>query len=104
MGEPVSFTIEMSEGDVERIASQAAKMVLEQVRGAPAPASPYMTIPEAAELLRCRRQRVDDLLCQRRLTRVKDGGRTLILRTELEAYLRGEPTDAWSTPPRRRVA
>ena len=49
--------------------------------------SPYMTIPEAAEFLRCSRQRVDDLLSQRRLARVKEGARTLIRRDELAAYL-----------------
>ena len=56
--------------------------------------SPYLTIEEAAVYLRCRRQRIDDLLSQRRLSRVKDGARTLISRTELEAYLRrgaGDP-------------
>lgn len=50
-------------------------------------ASAFLTIPEAADLLRCSRQRVDDLLSQRRLTRVKDGRRTLIRRGELESYL-----------------
>jgi excisionase family DNA binding protein len=49
--------------------------------------SPYMTIVEAAEYLRCSRQRVDDLLSQRRLTRQKDGRRTLVRRSEVEAYL-----------------
>ena len=47
----------------------------------------YMTIPEAAELLRCSRQRVDDLLSQRRLTRYKDGRRTLVSRAEIERHL-----------------
>jgi excisionase family DNA binding protein len=51
------------------------------------PASPYVTIPEAAELQRCKRQRVDDLLSQCRLTRHKDGSRTLIARAELDAYI-----------------
>jgi len=50
--------------------------------------SPYMTIPEAAELLRCSRQRIDDLLSQRRLNRHKDGARTLVSRAEIEGYLR----------------
>jgi len=50
--------------------------------------SPYVTICEAADLLRCRRQRVDDLLSQRRLSRLKDGSRTLISRAEVEEYLR----------------
>jgi excisionase family DNA binding protein len=53
------------------------------------PASPYMTIPEAAEFLRCSRQRVDDLLSQGPLQRVKDGARTLIRRSDLAAYLDG---------------
>jgi excisionase family DNA binding protein len=47
-------------------------------------ASTYLTVPEAAELLRCRRGRIDDLLSQRRLTRIKEGGRTLLLRAEIE--------------------
>lgn len=54
----------------------------------PEPVSPYMTIIEAAEYLRCSRQRIDDLLSQRRLTRSKDGSRTLILRSEVEAHAR----------------
>lgn len=49
--------------------------------------SPLMTIPEAATHLRCSRQRIDDLLSQRRLTRVKDGRRTLVRREEIETYL-----------------
>ena len=55
----------------------------------PAPASPYMTIPEAATYLRCSRQRIDDLLSQKRLQRFKDGSRTLISRTELETHMTG---------------
>ena len=53
----------------------------------PAPTSPYMTIVEAAAYLRCSRQRIDDLLSQRRLTRFKDGARTLVSRAEIERYL-----------------
>jgi len=48
----------------------------------------YLTILEAAEVLRCSRQRVDDLLSQRRLSRYKDGSRTLISRAEIEEHLR----------------
>jgi excisionase family DNA binding protein len=51
------------------------------------PASPFLTIKEAAEYLRCSRQRVDDLLSARRIERVKDGARTLIRRSHLDAYL-----------------
>jgi excisionase family DNA binding protein len=56
----------------------------------PAAASPlpYLTIPEAAELLRCSRQRIDDLLSQRRLERIKEGRRTLVRRDEIERWLK----------------
>jgi excisionase family DNA binding protein len=90
----IRISVELSEQDFERIAERAAALAAARLEGANS--SPYVSIPEAAELLRCRRQRVDDLLCQRRLTRVKDGSRTLIRRAELEAYLRGEPTGAWA--------
>jgi excisionase family DNA binding protein len=49
--------------------------------------TPYMTVPEAAEYMRCRRQRVDDLLSAQKLERYKDGRRTLVSRAEVEAYL-----------------
>jgi excisionase family DNA binding protein len=50
--------------------------------------SPYMTVVETANFLRCSRQRVDDLLSQRRLSRYKDGSRTLISRAEIDDYLK----------------
>jgi excisionase family DNA binding protein len=51
------------------------------------PEPEFMTIPETAELMRCSRQRVDDLLSARRLERVKDGRRTLLRRADVLAYL-----------------
>jgi excisionase family DNA binding protein len=99
----VKLTAELSDEAIEQIADRAAEIALVRLAGEVARPL-YLSVPEAAELLRCKRQRVDDLLCQRRLTRVKDGRRTLILRAEVEAYLRGEPTGAWTTPPRRRAA
>lgn len=44
-----------------------------------------MTVEEAAAYLRCNRQRIYDLLAQRKLSRYKDGGRTLVSREEVEA-------------------
>jgi excisionase family DNA binding protein len=52
------------------------------------PAPPWLSVLEAAELLRCKRQRVDDLLSQGRLARYKDGSRTLLRRAEVDAYIR----------------
>lgn len=77
---------------VELIARRAAELLADQQRPDRS-ASPLLTIPEAAELLRCKRHRIDDLLSQRRLTRYKDGSRTLVRRDELEAHIGlGAPT------------
>jgi excisionase family DNA binding protein len=51
-------------------------------------ASPFLTIPEAAEWLRTSRGTIDNLLSAGVLNRHKVGRRTLIERTELEAYVR----------------
>lgn len=85
----------MSAELVEAIAERAAQLVLARLK--PASRSPYMTIPEAAEYARCRRQRIDDLLSSGRLTRYKDGRRTLVSRAELEARLNSRGP---SPPPR----
>jgi excisionase family DNA binding protein len=90
MSEPLALSI--PENLVDEIARRAAELVLEQLQPTENGTSPFLTIPEAAELLRAKRHRVDDLLSRGTLTRVKDGTRTLIARAELEAYLRGEPT------------
>jgi len=50
----------------------------------PAPASPYLTADEAAELLRCRRRRIYELVGDGRLTRHGDGRRLLVARAEVE--------------------
>jgi excisionase family DNA binding protein len=86
---------------VEAIAERAAELVLERhVTADPsAAASPFVTPMEAAELLRCDRQRVYDLLSKRRLSRLKEGGRTLLDRAEVLALVReGSPMgNGWAT-------
>jgi excisionase family DNA binding protein len=71
---------------LEQIAKRAAEIVLEQ-QAAAAPLSPYLNVDEAAEYLRCDRQRIYDLLSARRLSKKKDGSRVLLLREELDAYI-----------------
>lgn len=85
MAEPIRF--ELSEDAVSRIAALAAEIVLDRLDVSTPEPSPYLTIRETAELLRCPRQRVDDLLSQGRLTWIKEGRRTLIARAELKAYV-----------------
>jgi len=66
----------------ERVAAQLAD------RGEQASAPEFLSVSEAAELLRAKPQRIYDLLSSGRLTRVKDGARVLVARAELEAWLR----------------
>ena len=49
----------------------------------------FLNVQEAAELLRCDRQRVYDLVSSGRLTRLKNGTRVLVRRAEIEAHLNG---------------
>ena len=70
--------------------SPAAVQLLRDLVGDPAgqpSASGYCTVGEASELLRSQRQRVYDLLSVGKLTRYKDGGRTLLSRVEIENYI-----------------
>ena len=87
------LSIRFPEELVEEIAQRAAELVLVQLEtDTNGSSSPFLTIPETAELLRAKRHRVDDLLSRGTLTRIKDGSRTLIARAELEDYLAGKPT------------
>ena len=69
---------------VERIAERAAELLAERQR----PTEPeLLTVAEVAEHLRCKPQRVYDLVSQARLTCLKDGARVLVSRGDLFAYL-----------------
>jgi excisionase family DNA binding protein len=51
------------------------------------PASPYMTVAQAAEYICAKPQRIYDLVSAGRLKRYKDGSRVLVSRAELDAWL-----------------
>jgi excisionase family DNA binding protein len=73
----------VAELDDEALAAIAAAVT----PSAAEPTSPYVTIMEAAQLLRCKRQRVDDLLSAGKLRRFKEGRRTLLQRADLDDYV-----------------
>jgi len=56
---------------------------------APSPSAIYLTVNEAAELLRCKPQRIYNLLYERQIDRYRDGGRILIRRDEIESWVTG---------------
>lgn len=75
---------------VERVAVRAAEIVVERLDhtdGDRLP--PYLSVDEAAELLRCKPQRIYDLRSSGVLTRLGDGSRALVSRAEIEAHLAG---------------
>lgn len=87
----VNLRVELPPEVLDEIVERVTERVLASLPDHdPYPPSPYMSVPEAASYLRCSRQRIDDLLSQRRLTRVKDGSRTLVHRDEIEAHLMTE--------------
>jgi excisionase family DNA binding protein len=86
----LSFLSAAARAELEQLIEAKVAERVAQLTPLPAAASPYMTIPEAAEFLRCSRQRVDDLLSQARLTRFKDGARTLVSRDEIDRHLAHE--------------
>ena len=74
---------------LDAIAERAVPRVLAQLRALEVETqpSPWLTVGEAAQYLRCSRQRIYDLLSARRLRKHKDGSRVLIRRSDLDAYL-----------------
>ena len=68
----------------ERIRTGAAAAIRKRQR------PELLSVAEAADLLRAKPQRVYDLVSSGRLTKLKDGSRVLIRRTEVETYLNGK--------------
>jgi len=82
---------------VEAIAQRAAQLA-RQLELDANPPSPYLTVEEAAEFLRCKPKRIYDLRSSGRLGRFNEGGRALVLRSELELLVVDE--DELSARPR----
>jgi excisionase family DNA binding protein len=79
-------TLAFTDESLSALLEQVASLVLERLPKAEPP-SPYLTTLEAAEFLRCSRQRIHDHLSAGRLTRLKEGRRTLVWRGEVEALV-----------------
>jgi excisionase family DNA binding protein len=79
--------VELPGDVVELVAERAAEIVLERLNAQPVTQSEFLSVGEAAELLRCKPQRVYDLLSAGQLERFKDGSRVLVRRADLVAHL-----------------
>ena len=84
----MNLQLHLPDDVLDTVAERAAALVLAQLRADAAPDA-YLSVDEAAAVLRAQPQRIYDLISARRLRRVKDGRRVLIRRADLDAYLDG---------------
>ena len=81
-----ALSIEVPAQVIEAVAQRAAEIVLDHL-AAERHRPKYLSVAEAAQLMRAKPQRVYDLLSSGRLTRHKDGRRVLVSRAEIEMHL-----------------
>jgi hypothetical protein len=74
----------------ERIADRLAEKLEERRWATRQEACELFSVPEAAEVLRCKPQRVYDLRSAGRLPRTTEGGRAVVRRTDLEGLVAEE--------------
>jgi len=79
--------LELPDALLETVAKRAAELVLERLETPSPAASEFLSVAEAAEVLRAKPQRVYDLLSDGRLERFKDGSRVLVRRADVVAHL-----------------
>jgi excisionase family DNA binding protein len=89
----VNVQVEIPAEVLEAIAQRAAQLTM-QLQLDENPPSPYMTVDEAAEFLRCKGKRIYDLRSSGRLSRFNEGGRALVLRSEIEGLVLDEDVAA----------
>jgi excisionase family DNA binding protein len=93
MTEPLRLPVIVNGVPVEALLTPEAMDTLRAALGTPAEdASPYVTPDEAAELLRCGRRRIYDLVADGRLSRHGDGRRLLVRREEVLRLAEGADT------------
>jgi excisionase family DNA binding protein len=81
----IELTVRLTDEQLAEIAERAAALI---PPGAPA-VSPWLNVAEAAERLRCRKDRIYDLIALGKLHPRRDGRRVLLYRDDLDAYVEG---------------
>ena len=82
MGGPLSLASVLDDV-VERVAIRVAELLDE--RGRPGGVTgDLLSVAEAAEVLRCKPQRVYDLRCAGRLPKTTEGGRAVVRRSDID--------------------
>jgi excisionase family DNA binding protein len=75
---------------LDELVERVADRVVRRLNALPTYAGELLTIPEAAELLRCKPQRLYDLRSAGRLPRTVEGGRAVVRRSDLDRLVAEE--------------
>jgi excisionase family DNA binding protein len=81
----IELTVRLTDEQLGEIAERAAALV---PTGASA-VSPWLNVTDAAERLRCGKDRIYDLIALGKLHPRRDGRRVLLHRDDLDAYVEG---------------
>lgn len=81
----IELTIRLADDQLAQIAERAAALV----PAYPSTASPWLNVADAAERLRCGKNRIYDLIALGKLHPRRDGRRVLLHRDDLDAYIEG---------------
>ncbi len=84
----IEVTVRLTDEQLAQIAELAAALVPPTV--APV-VSPWLNVADAAEWLRCGKDRIYDLIALGKLHPRRDGRRVLLHRDDLDAYVEGRP-------------
>jgi len=82
----IELTVRLTDEQLAEIAERAAALV----SAGASSVSPWLNVAEAAERLRCRKDRIYDLIALGRLHPRRDGRRVLLHRDDLDAYIEGQ--------------
>jgi excisionase family DNA binding protein len=81
----IELTVTLTDQQLAEIAERAAALV----SAGPQAGTPWLNVIEAAERLRCRKDRIYDLVALGKLHARRDGRRVLLHRDDLDAYIEG---------------
>ncbi len=81
----IELTIRLTDEQLAEIAERASALVSAD----PPTVSPWLNVTEAAERLRCGKDRIYDLIALGKLHPRRDGRRVLLHRDDLDAYVEG---------------
>ncbi len=81
----IELTVRLNDEQLAEIARHAAALIPNDTDDA----SPWLNVTDAAERLRCKKDRIYDLIALGKLQPRRDGRRVLLHRDDLDSYVEG---------------